>query len=221
MGFSLSFLFSIKPFTLPAGFFFCILLIASVMAAVPYGIAKHAPTGNGQRASYPFQPMRLIQKQPPVLKKDKPHGQNHTSRQPDRMVKAEPPRMAGLQGLQDTTERSSYKNQTFHRSECRMPPCSACPDVVTSRGNGVIPKHDAKQQGKRHPPLKSKAETLEANDFDTTHNNKSLRRLFIPELPELAPDNQFALLPFFDAPDDLSIDVERLADGDDFLGMLR
>ena len=43
--------------------------------------------------------------------------------------------------------------------------------------------------------------------------------LFIFELPELAPDNQFLVVAFFDASDDLRIDIERFRDGDDFFGM--
>ena len=43
--------------------------------------------------------------------------------------------------------------------------------------------------------------------------------LFIFELPELAPDNQFFTVAFFDASDDLRVDVERFRDGDDLFGV--
>ena len=39
--------------------------------------------------------------------------------------------------------------------------------------------------------------------------------LFILELSKLAPDNQFFTVAFFDASDDLRVDVERFRDGDD------
>lgn len=49
----------------------------------------------------------------------------------------------------------------------------------------------------------------------------SRKALLIPELPELRADNQLPPFAFLDAADDLRVDVERLGDGNDFLGVLR
>ena len=56
------------------------------------------------------------------------------------------------------------------------------------------------------------------NDDYIAHSAQYLS--LIPELTELRTDDQLLLVTFLDAADDLCVDVERLRDGDDFLGML-